>query len=71
MLHNICMSAVAMSLRWANRGPWASCFKFMVCFSETVLLFQLNRLFKLDYNSNSFDQYNKIILTYLEFIQNL
>ena len=26
MLHNICMSAVAMSLRWANRGPWASCF---------------------------------------------
>ena len=26
MLHNICMSAVAMSLRWANRGQWASCF---------------------------------------------
>ena len=26
MLHNICMSAVALSLRWANRGPWASCF---------------------------------------------
>ena len=26
MLHNICMSAVAMSLRWANRGPWASCY---------------------------------------------
>ena len=26
MLHNICMSAVAMSLRWANCGPWASCF---------------------------------------------
>ena len=26
MLHNICMSAVAMSLRWANRGLWASCF---------------------------------------------
>ena len=25
MLCNICMSAVAMSLRWANRGPWASC----------------------------------------------
>ena len=24
--HNICMSAVAMSLRWANRGLWASCF---------------------------------------------
>ena len=28
MLHNICMSAVAMSLRWANRGPWASCHYF-------------------------------------------
>ena len=26
MLHNLCMSAVAMSLRWANRGLWASCF---------------------------------------------
>ena len=28
MLHNICMSAVAMSLRWANHGPWASCYYF-------------------------------------------
>ena len=28
MLHNICMSAVAMSLRWANHGPWASCSHF-------------------------------------------
>ena len=27
MLHNICVSAVAMSLRWATRGPWASCFE--------------------------------------------
>ena len=26
MLHNICMSAVVMSLRWANRGPRASCY---------------------------------------------
>ena len=26
MLLNICMSAVALSLRWANRGPWASCY---------------------------------------------
>ena len=25
MLHNICISAVVMSLRWASRGPWASC----------------------------------------------
>ena len=31
MLHNICMSAVAMSLRWAHRGPWASCFKVLLC----------------------------------------
>ena len=28
MLHNICISAVAMSLRWASRGPWVSCFYF-------------------------------------------
>ena len=34
MLHNICMSAVAMSLRWANRGPWASCYYY----SLTLLL---------------------------------
>ena len=26
MLHNICISAVAMSLRWATCGPWASCY---------------------------------------------
>ena len=26
MLHNICISAVAVSLRWACRGPWASCY---------------------------------------------
>ena len=40
MLHNICTSAVAMSLRCANRGPWASCllevgFVLKIdCFSE-------------------------------------
>ena len=28
MLHNICISAVVMSLRWASRGPWASCYYF-------------------------------------------
>ena len=27
MLHNICISAVAMSLRGVTRGPWASCFQ--------------------------------------------
>ena len=39
MLHNICISAVAMSLRWATRGPWASCFskKFQhICVSLDV-----------------------------------
>ena len=25
MLHNRCMSAIAMSLRWVTRGTWASC----------------------------------------------
>ena len=41
MLHNICMSAVAMSLRWANCGPWASCFKinfFKKSFRNTIWL---------------------------------
>ena len=37
MLHNICMSAVAMSLRWANRGPWASCLLFL-CFMEIPVI---------------------------------
>ena len=31
IIGNICMSAVAMSLRWVNRCPWASCFFFFVC----------------------------------------
>ena len=26
MLHAICISAVAVSLRWASCGPWASCY---------------------------------------------
>ena len=44
MLHNICMSAVAMSLRWANCGPWASCFWLVVvvvlfCFLLFFLFF--------------------------------
>ena len=38
MLHNICMSAVVMSLRWANRGPWASCF-CCCCFFLFVFFF--------------------------------
>ena len=39
MLHNICISAVAMSLRWANRGPWASCFVLFFFFVVFLLLF--------------------------------
>ena len=42
MLHNICRSAVAMSLRWASRGPWASCFFFFFFF---FLLFFFSFLF--------------------------
>ena len=38
MLHNICMSAVAMSLRWANRGPWASCFSVLSYFQIILFL---------------------------------
>ena len=41
MLHNICMSAVAMSLRWANCGPWASCFFYLLCFSFTLFWYCL------------------------------
>ena len=44
MLHNICMSAVAMSIRWANRGPWASCF-FFLC-SSVLWALRLPRLGK-------------------------
>ena len=37
MLHNICMSAVAISLRWANCGPWASCFIYIFLTSGVKL----------------------------------
>ena len=40
MLHNICMSAVAMSLRWTNRGPWASCFYFYFFFFSQKICFK-------------------------------
>ena len=37
MLHNICISAVVMSLRWARRGPWASClYLACLCLAECV-----------------------------------
>ena len=39
MLHNICMSTVAMSLRWASRGPWASCCLLLWCPSQNILMF--------------------------------
>ena len=35
MLHNICISEVAISLRWASYGPWASCSKlFFHCCAD-------------------------------------
>ena len=43
MLHNICMSAVAMSLRWANCGPWASCF---------LLFFQQKNIFLISWQKH-------------------
>ena len=45
MLHNICMSAVAMSLRWANRGPWASCYFFCFFHFTTIPLSTLSLSF--------------------------
>ena len=39
MLHNICISAVAMLLRWASRGPWASCFLLFFCCFFVVFFF--------------------------------
>ena len=40
MLHNICISAVAMSLRWATRGPWANCFYRLVALQVQSFLTQ-------------------------------
>ena len=38
MLNNICISAVAMSLRWATCGLWASCFFcFFFCLSWWII----------------------------------
>ena len=45
MLHNICMSAVAMSLRWANCGPWASFF-FILKVITFFLISPQNHMFK-------------------------
>ena len=39
MLHNICISSVAMSLRWASRGPWASCFVHFTGFQMDLYSF--------------------------------
>ena len=37
MLHAICISAVAVSLRWASCGPWASCSPYMVMMAILVM----------------------------------
>ena len=47
MLHNICISAMAMSLRWATRGPGASCFDkvspewWLLLISKFVISFKI------------------------------
>ena len=43
MLHNSCISAVVISLRWASRGLWASCWKFHVTWNThtCIILFGL------------------------------
>ena len=46
MLHNICMSAVAMSLKWETRGPWASCFYFKQLLNVPLDTGSNNRLFQ-------------------------
>ena len=51
IIGNICMSAVAMSLRWANRGPWASCLVLtpllLLCISSMPLKQNRNYCWKL------------------------
>ena len=39
MLHAICISAVAVSLRWASCGPWASCFTVKLGFTGAYISF--------------------------------
>ena len=46
MLHNICISAVAMSLRWATRGPWASCYNVVVLEWKYDYFLHFRKLFK-------------------------
>ena len=41
MLHNICISAVVMSLRWASRGPWASCLYIVPSIRDTWMQHQI------------------------------
>ena len=55
MLHNICLSAVAMSLRWATRGSWAS--YLSLCYVFLTSLLNVLHLLTLIYKSYQF-QYN-------------
>ena len=36
MLHNICIFAVAISLRWATRDPWASCLTYTTVSTDSA-----------------------------------
>ena len=42
MLHAICISAVAVSLRWASCGPWASCFFYLQVALNVCTKFPVN-----------------------------
>ena len=43
MLHVICISAVEVSLRWANCGQWASCFFFVTGGTQLILAYSWAR----------------------------
>ena len=50
MLHAICISAVAVSLRWASCGPWASCCFVIVGSDIEVLEKQISQRLIWAYN---------------------
>ena len=70
MLHNICMSAVAMSLRWANRGPWASCNLFHVVSFIGYSNEKYNSVFRGKYHSFLLSHLQTILMKVLPYLQN-
>ena len=59
MLHAICISAVAVSLRWASCGPWASCFFFAFVFFLCYFEFFLYQLWLKNYLLSFIPNYKK------------